>query len=107
LSDTSWESNDFSPLAISLEEVLYIRSKGVWSGNENHIMFFCGAQFIKVEMIHYEGIAIGRKMDIEFEEKWYEAGWCWVGGVEREKDVSAGIDKIEEKFGCEIWSKAC
>jgi hypothetical protein len=69
LSDTSWESNDFSTLAIALEEVLYIRSKSVWSGNENHIMFFCGAQFIIVEVVHNEGIAVGRKMDIEFEEK--------------------------------------
>jgi hypothetical protein len=32
-------------------------------------MFLRGAQFIKVEMVHNKGIAIGRKMDIEFEEK--------------------------------------
>jgi hypothetical protein len=29
-----------------------------------------------------------------------------VGGVERQKDVSASIDEVKQKLGCETWPKA-
>jgi hypothetical protein len=69
LSNASWESNDFSIFAGSLEEVLYVWSKSVWPGHENYIMFFCGAQCVEVEVIYHKGIAICGKVDIEFKKE--------------------------------------
>lgn len=96
LPNAAGEGNDFPSLAIALEEVLHIWSYGVWSGEQDDIVLLCGADGVVVEVVYHQGIAICRKVDVEFEEKRDEGRWGRDGGGEGQEDVAAAVDELKK-----------
>ena len=69
MSNSSWESNNFSTIAIALEKVLNIWSQRIRTWEKNDIVLLRGTQYIIVEVINHERVSVCREMDIEFEEE--------------------------------------
>jgi hypothetical protein len=96
LANSSRESNVLTTLAISFEEVPNVWSYRIWSWNKNNIMLLRGADGIVVEMVDYKGIAVRRKMDIEFEEERNESRRGRSGGIEGQQNVAFCVDELEK-----------
>lgn len=69
-------------------------------------MLLCCAEGIIVEVIDNKGIAISRKVDVEFEEEGHQGGWCGGCGRECQQNISARVDEIEEKLRGKVWPKS-
>lgn len=72
LSHSSGERDGLAALAVALEEVLDIRSNGIWAWHEHDVVVFRGAEGIVVEVVDYKAGAVGWEVDVEFEEEGYE-----------------------------------
>jgi hypothetical protein len=59
-------------------------------------MLLGSAEGIVVKMIDYEGIAVGREVDVEFKEEWNDSGRRGVRGGESQENIALSIDEFKE-----------
>lgn len=57
-------------------------------------MLFRRRSRVMIKVINNKGVAIWRQMNIQFEKKRRDGGWCWRAGGEGEEYVAILIDKV-------------
>lgn len=62
---------------------------------------------IVVEVVDHETSAVGRQVDIQLEEQGDERGRYGSLGGQGDKDVSLGVDEVEEDLRGQIGTKSC
>lgn len=67
--------------------------------HNDHVVLLGGGFRVVVEVVYHESVAIGREVNIEFDEERDSIAWRRSVRRERKEDVAFGIDEFEKGFG--------
>lgn len=54
-------------------------------------------------MVNYKRCSVGRKVDVEFEEKGGDSGWGWRISRKGQEDIAILVDEVEQNLGGQRW----